>query len=161
MRIRKSRCIESDGTHCYTRKFNVAFSLCRVLGVALYFSKSFLETTTGVSVVAEAPWPLVTVVCFLEQKSSLWSPASQQRHRLFLRRFLHSSLVNLPLLSSLEAQKRDLSTEYWVASWEQWMEMTWRKSSWWVRPPEIDLPCSGKLWQYWRQKLFLASRSET
>ena len=23
------------------------------------------------------------------------------------------------------------------------MEMTWRKSFWWMRPPEMDLPCSG------------------
>ena len=54
----------------------MALSLCRVLGVALYFSKGFLEAAARVSVVAEAPWPLgETVVCFLEQESSLWSPA--------------------------------------------------------------------------------------
>ena len=28
-------------THCYTRKFNTVLSLCRVLGVTLYFSKGF------------------------------------------------------------------------------------------------------------------------
>jgi len=43
-----------------------------VLGIALYFSKGFSEVTTGVSAVAEAPWPLeVTMVCFLKQESSL------------------------------------------------------------------------------------------
>jgi len=40
------RYIELDGTHCYTEKFNVALSLYRVLGVALYFSEGFLETVT-------------------------------------------------------------------------------------------------------------------
>ena len=43
MRIRKSRYIESDGTCCYIEKFNVVFSLCRVLEVTFYFSKGFLE----------------------------------------------------------------------------------------------------------------------
>ena len=55
MRIRKSRCIELDGTHCCTEKFNIALSLCRVLYVTLYFSKDFLEATARVSAVAKAP----------------------------------------------------------------------------------------------------------
>jgi len=60
MWIRKSRYIELNGTHCCTGKYNIALSLCEVLGVALYFSKGFLEA------VAEALWLLeVTVVCFL------------------------------------------------------------------------------------------------
>jgi len=72
VKIRKSRYIELDGTHCCTGKFNAALSLCRVLGVALYFSKGFSEAAAGVLAVAEAPWPLgETVVCFLEQESSL------------------------------------------------------------------------------------------
>ena len=50
VRIRKSKCIELDGAHFYTRKFNVALSLYRVLGITLYFSKSFLEAA------AKAPW---------------------------------------------------------------------------------------------------------
>ena len=67
MQIGKSRCVESNGTCCYTGKFNVALSLCGVLGVALYFSEGFSEAATGVSAVAEAPRPLgETVVCFLE-----------------------------------------------------------------------------------------------
>ena len=66
MWIRKSKCIELDKTHCYTIKFNMALSLCRVLEVTLYFSESFLEA------VATALWSLgVTVVCSLEQKSNL------------------------------------------------------------------------------------------
>jgi len=52
MRIRKSGYIELDRTHCYIEKFNTALSLYRVLGIALYFSKGFLE------VAAEALWPL-------------------------------------------------------------------------------------------------------
>ena len=68
MRIGKSRCIESNWTRCCIGKFNMALSLCGVLGVTLYFSKGF----------SEAPRPLgETVVCFLEQESSLWSPALQ------------------------------------------------------------------------------------
>jgi len=55
MRIRKSRYVESDRTHCYIGKFNVALSLYRVLGVALYFSKSFSEAAARGSVVAEVP----------------------------------------------------------------------------------------------------------
>jgi len=48
-------------------KFNMALSLCGVLGVTLYFSEGFSEAATGVSTVAEAPQPLgETVVCFLE-----------------------------------------------------------------------------------------------
>ena len=78
MKIGKSRCVESNWTHCCTGEFNVALSLCGVLGVALYFSKGFLEAAAGVLAVAEAPWPLEeTVVCFLGQESSLWSPAPQ------------------------------------------------------------------------------------
>jgi len=72
MRIKKSRCVELDQTHYYTRKFNTALSLYRVLGIALYFSKDFSEAATRRSVVAEAPQLLgVTVVCFLEHESSL------------------------------------------------------------------------------------------
>ena len=44
--------------------------------------------------------------------------------------------------------------------WRWGMEMTWRKGSWQIRLLEMDLPCSGKLWQYRRWKLFLASGSE-
>ena len=56
----------------------MALSLCGVLRVALYFSKGFLETAVGVLAVAETPQPLgETMVCFLEQESSLWSPALQ------------------------------------------------------------------------------------
>ena len=103
MRIRKSGCIELNWTRCCIGKFNAALSLCGVLGVTLYFSKGFSEAATGISAVAEALQLLEeTVVCFLGQKSSLWSSAPQQRHRLFSRHFLHSSLVNLPLLASLE-----------------------------------------------------------
>ena len=67
VRIRKSGYIELDGTHYYIEKFNIALSLCRVLGVTLYFSESFSEVTAGGLVAVEIPWPLgVTVVCFLE-----------------------------------------------------------------------------------------------
>ena len=72
MRIRKSKYIESDGT-CCIGKFNIDLSLCRVLEVTLYFSKGFLEAAAEVLVVVEALQTLgETVVCFLEQKSSLW-----------------------------------------------------------------------------------------
>ena len=103
MRVRKSGCVELNRTHCCTGEFNMTLSLCGVLGIALYFSKGFLEAAAGVSAVAEALRPLrETVVCFLGQESNLWSFAPQWRHRLFSRRFLHSSLVNLLLLASLE-----------------------------------------------------------
>ena len=73
MRLGKSGYVELDGTHCCTGEFNVALSLCGVLGVALYFSEDFSETAARVSAVAEALWPLEeTVVCFLGQESSLW-----------------------------------------------------------------------------------------
>jgi len=76
MRIGKSGCVELNQTRCCTGKFNVALSLCRVLGIALYFSKVFSEVAAGVSAVAETLWPLGEImVCFLEQESSLWSPA--------------------------------------------------------------------------------------
>ena len=72
MRIGKSGCVELNGTCCCTGKFNTALSLCGVLGVAFYFSKGFSEA------VAEALWPLgETVVCFLGQEFSLWSPTLQ------------------------------------------------------------------------------------
>ena len=54
----------------------MALSLCRVLEVTLYFSKGFLEAAAGVLAVAETLQPLgETIVCFLEQESSLWSSA--------------------------------------------------------------------------------------
>jgi len=78
MRVGKSGCIELNWTYCCIRKFNVALSLCRVLGVTFYFSKGFLEVAAEVSAVTEAPWLLEeTVVCFLGQESNLWSPALQ------------------------------------------------------------------------------------
>ena len=55
VRIRKSRCVELDETYCYIEKFNVVFSLCKVLEVILYFSKGFLETAIRESVAAKAP----------------------------------------------------------------------------------------------------------
>ena len=39
--------------------------------------------------------------------------------------------------------------------------MIWGKSSWQMRLPEIGLPYFGRLWQSWRWKLFLTSKSET
>ena len=78
MRIRKSRCVKLNWTRCCTGEFNMTLSLCRVLGVTLYFSKGFSEAAAVVSAVAEAPRPLgEAVVCFLGQESSLWSPAPQ------------------------------------------------------------------------------------
>ena len=75
MYIRKSRYIELNRTHCYTVKFNMALSLCRVLGIAFHFFKGFLKAAAGRSAVAKVLWPLgVTVVCFLRQESNLWSP---------------------------------------------------------------------------------------
>jgi len=103
MRIRKSGYIALDRTYCSTRKFNVALSLCRVLGVTLYFSKGFLEVSAEESAVAAVLQSLgVTMVYFLEQESNLWSSTLQWRHRLFLKCFFHLSLVNLLLLASLE-----------------------------------------------------------
>ena len=76
MRVGKSGCIESNWTHCYTGEFNMTLSLCGVVGVALYFSKGFSEAAARVLAVAEALRSLgETVVCFLGQESSLWSPA--------------------------------------------------------------------------------------
>jgi len=43
MRIGKSGCVELNQTHYCIGKFNVALSLCRVLGITLYFSEGFLE----------------------------------------------------------------------------------------------------------------------
>ena len=63
IRIRKNRCIELDGTHCCTGKFNTALSLCKVLGVTLYFSEGFLEATARGSAVAEALQSLLVVSC--------------------------------------------------------------------------------------------------
>ena len=81
----------------------MALSLCKVLSVTLYFSEGFSEVTARVSIVAEVLQPLgVAMVCFLEQEFSLWSFVLQYRHRLFLKYFLCSLLVNLPLLASLE-----------------------------------------------------------
>ena len=53
MRIRKSRCVKSNKTCCYTEKFNVALSLCGILGVALHFSENFLKVAARGSAVAE------------------------------------------------------------------------------------------------------------
>ena len=54
----------------------MTLSLCGVLVVALYFFEGFLEAAARVSAVAAAPRPLgETMVCFLGQESSLWSPA--------------------------------------------------------------------------------------
>jgi len=49
MQIRKSGWVESNGTQCCTGKFNIAFSLCGVLVVALYFSEGFSETVAKAS----------------------------------------------------------------------------------------------------------------
>jgi len=46
--VRKSRCIELDRTYYYIGKFNIAFSLYRVLGITLYFSKNFSKVAAEV-----------------------------------------------------------------------------------------------------------------
>ena len=56
---------ESNQTHCYTGKFNVALSLCRVLGVTLYFSKGFLEAAARVLAVTKVLPLRETIVYFL------------------------------------------------------------------------------------------------
>ena len=56
MRIRKNGYVESDETHCCIGKFNIILSLCKVLEVALYFSKSFSKIAVERSVVTEALW---------------------------------------------------------------------------------------------------------
>ena len=66
MRIRKSEYIELDRTHYYIEKFNIALSLCKVLGVTLYFFKGFLKVVANALQFLE-----VIIVCFLEQKSNL------------------------------------------------------------------------------------------
>ena len=72
MKIRKIICVQSDRTCCCIRKFNIVFSLCRVLEVALYFFKNFSEA------IVKALWSFgVTIVCFLEQESNLWTSALQ------------------------------------------------------------------------------------
>jgi len=74
VRIRKSKYIKSDGTCCYTEEFNMALSLCRVLEVTPYFSKSFSEAAARGLAVTAVLQPLgVTVICFLGQESNLWS----------------------------------------------------------------------------------------
>jgi len=56
VRIRKSRCVKLDRTHCCIEEFNMALSLYRVLEITLYFifSKDFSKATIGWFVVAEA-----------------------------------------------------------------------------------------------------------
>ena len=49
VRIRKSRCVESNRTRCCIGEFNTTLSLCGVLGVTLYFSEGFLEAAARVS----------------------------------------------------------------------------------------------------------------
>ena len=50
----------------------MALSLCRVLGVTLYFSEDFSEVAARGLAIAEALQPLeVTMVYFLEQESTL------------------------------------------------------------------------------------------
>ena len=39
--------------------------------------------------------------------------------------------------------------------------MILRKGSWQMRPLEMDLPCSGNLWQGQRWKLSLTSKNKT
>ena len=53
MRIRKSKYVESNRTCCYIGKFNMAFSLYRVLEVVLYFSKVFSKVTVRELAVAK------------------------------------------------------------------------------------------------------------
>ena len=55
MKIRKSRYIESNGTHYCIGKFNTVLSLYRVLRVTLYFSESFSEIAVGGSAVDKVP----------------------------------------------------------------------------------------------------------
>ena len=66
VRIRKSKFIKPDRTHCYTGKFNIAFSLCEVLEITFYFFKGFLEAAAEALQFLE-----VTVVCFLGQEYNL------------------------------------------------------------------------------------------
>ena len=116
MRIGKSGCIELNWTYCCIKKFNVALSLCGVLGVTLYFSKGFLEAATRVSVVAETPWfaswdrsPACGLLHCNRGTDCFWG-ASCTRH--------WSACHCWP------AWKRGPPAECWVASWERGTEIT-------------------------------------
>ena len=109
MRIGKSGCVESDRTHYCIEKFNVALSLYKVLEVTFYFSKNFLEVAAKAS-----QFLRVAVVYFLGQKFNLQSFTLQQKHKLFLRYFLHLSLINLLLLASLEERSTYGKLDYFL-----------------------------------------------
>ena len=66
MRIRKSRYIESNQTCCCTGKFNAVLSLCRVLGITLYFSEGFLKVAARILAVAEAQQPYCGLLLRIE-----------------------------------------------------------------------------------------------
>jgi len=142
MRIRKSRCVESDGTHCYIGKFNVALNLYGVLEVTLYFSKSFSEVTAGGSAVAEAPQLLgVTMVYFLDRSST----CSLLHHNKGTDCFQDASYAcHWSTCYCWLAWKRGPPMEYWVVSWEQGTEMISRRS-WQMRLPGMGLLYFGRL----------------
>lgn len=79
--------------HCYIRKFNMALSLYGVLRVTFYFYEDFLKATVKKSAVAKVLQPFGTgvqlIVFYITIKAQLSC-------------FLHLSLVNLPLLVSLD-----------------------------------------------------------
>ena len=134
-----------NGTHCCTGKLNVALSLYGVLGVTLYFSEGFLETAARESAVAEALWLLrVTMVCFLEQEPACGLLHCNRGTGCFQGT---SCTHHWSTCYCWPAWKRGPSMEYWVVFWEQGTEMTWRKSSWWMRLLKVCLPCSRRPWQ--------------
>jgi len=88
--IGKSSCVES-GLHWCTVRNNTTPTLCRVLGVAIYFFASVM--VAAVALAAQEP--------DLGQSLALWPVAPQNMHRFILNLGLHSSEVSLPSLLSL------------------------------------------------------------
>ena len=93
LRVRKSRCVESE-LHICTVEFNAVLSLCRDLRTALYFSK-LLELEEKASLLlseAVATWALALVaeVAALLQSLAMCPEPPQNMQRLFLKQCWHS-----------------------------------------------------------------------
>ena len=101
--VGKSGCVES-GLHRCTVGDNTTPTLCRVLGVAIYFFAS-VEAVSLASdmfmVVAVTALALAAREPDLGQSLALWPVAPQNMHRFISNLHLRSSEVSLPSLPSL------------------------------------------------------------
>ena len=150
MRIRKSRCIESNETHCGPQSvrspgghtlFFWGFLRSSCQNISSFWSTAALGSDHGLLLGTRVQ---LVVSCTIIEAQVVFQDAFYACHWSTCHCWL--------------AWKRGPPMKSWVVSWKQGTKMiSRRRRSWQMRLSEMSLLYFGKPWQDQRWKLFLAS----